>query len=55
MPVNALEVGLDSFGEVATDGGRTLDDAEAVRLLVEEARLAEAAGIDEGSPTATPK
>lgn len=46
MPVNALEIGLDSFGEVATDGGRTLDDAETVRLLVEEARLAEASGID---------
>ncbi|MET8226080.1 LLM class flavin-dependent oxidoreductase [Streptomyces sp. NPDC005301] len=46
MPASAFEVGLDSFGEVATDGGRTLDDAETVRLLVEEAKLAEASGID---------
>lgn len=39
-----FELGLNSFGEVATDGGRVLDDAETVRLLVEEARLAEAVG-----------
>jgi probable LLM family oxidoreductase len=41
-----FEVGLNSFGEVATDGGRVLDDAETLRLLVEEARLAEAVGLD---------
>ncbi|GLW23766.1 oxidoreductase [Microbispora amethystogenes] len=41
-----FELGLNSFGEVATDGGRVLDDAETVRLLVEEARLAEAVGLD---------
>ncbi|GHH01250.1 hypothetical protein GCM10018780_29790 [Streptomyces lanatus] len=41
-----LEFGLNSFGEVATDGGRTLSDAETVRLLIEEARLAESVGID---------
>ncbi|MFJ3224576.1 LLM class flavin-dependent oxidoreductase [Streptomyces sp. NPDC086783] len=46
MPANAFEVGLDSFGEVATVGGRPLGDAETVRLLVEEAKLAEASGID---------
>ncbi|MET7597567.1 LLM class flavin-dependent oxidoreductase [Streptomyces sp. NPDC004082] len=46
MAASAFEVGLDSFGEVATDGGRPLGDAETVRLLVEEARLAEASGID---------
>ncbi|MGW7264443.1 LLM class flavin-dependent oxidoreductase [Streptomyces sp. NPDC054842] len=46
MHTSAFEVGLDSFGEVATDGGRTLDDAETVRLLVEEAKLAEASGVD---------
>ncbi|MDT5267057.1 MAG: hypothetical protein QOI90_3683, partial [Mycobacterium sp.] len=35
------------FGEVATDdGGRQLSDAETVRLLVGEARLAESAGLD---------
>ncbi|WP_066371072.1 LLM class flavin-dependent oxidoreductase [Herbidospora mongoliensis] len=41
-----FEVGLNSFGEVATDGGRVLSDAETVRLIVEEAKLAEAAGLD---------
>ncbi|WP_198168434.1 LLM class flavin-dependent oxidoreductase [Herbidospora yilanensis] len=41
-----FELGLNSFGEVATDGGRTLSDAETVRLIVEEARLAEASGLD---------
>jgi probable LLM family oxidoreductase len=41
-----FELGLDSFGEVATDAGRTMSDAETVRLLVEEARLAEAVGLD---------
>ncbi|MFJ4467001.1 LLM class flavin-dependent oxidoreductase [Streptomyces sp. NPDC089424] len=47
MTATAFEVGLNSFGEVATDGtGRPLSDAETVRLLIEEARLAEAAGID---------
>ncbi|PZG19316.1 LLM class flavin-dependent oxidoreductase [Nonomuraea aridisoli] len=39
-------MGLNSFGEVATDGGRVLSDAETVRLLVEEARLAEAVGLN---------
>ena len=41
-----FELGLNSFGEVATEGDRTLSDAETVRLLVDEARLAEAAGLD---------
>src|ERR1700734_44215 len=41
-----LEFGLNSFGEVASDGDRVLSDAETVRLLVEEAQLAEAAGLD---------
>jgi probable LLM family oxidoreductase len=42
-----LELGLDSFGEVATDEhGARLSDAETVRLLVDEARLAEASGLD---------
>ena len=41
-----IEPGLNSFGEVATDGGRAMSDAETVRLLVEEARLAESAGLD---------
>ncbi|WP_247689430.1 LLM class flavin-dependent oxidoreductase [Streptomyces sp. RK62] len=46
MEASAFEIGLNSFGEVATDDGRTLDDADVVRLLVEEARLAESSGID---------
>ncbi|WP_329528964.1 hypothetical protein [Streptomyces sp. NBC_01462] len=29
-----FEIGLDSFGEVATDDGRTPSDAETVRLLL---------------------
>lgn len=46
MSATAFELGLNSFGEVATDSGRVLSDAETVRLLVEEAALAEAAGLD---------
>jgi probable LLM family oxidoreductase len=42
-----FELGLNSFGEVATDtDGRPLSDAETVRLLVEEAQLAESVGLD---------
>ena len=42
-----FELGLNSFGEVATDAtGRVLSDAETVRLLVDEAKLAEASGLD---------
>lgn len=46
MKPTAFELGLNSFGEIATDGGRVLSDAETVRLLVEEAALADAAGLD---------
>ncbi|MGW8952343.1 LLM class flavin-dependent oxidoreductase [Streptomyces sp. NPDC055709] len=46
MTATAFALGLNSFGEVATDGDRPLSDAETVRLLIEEARLAEAVGID---------
>ncbi|MFD7232623.1 LLM class flavin-dependent oxidoreductase [Streptomyces sp. NPDC059881] len=46
MTATAFTLGLNSFGEVATDGDRPLSDAETVRLLIEEARLAEAVGID---------
>ncbi|MGX1267422.1 LLM class flavin-dependent oxidoreductase [Streptomyces phaeoluteigriseus] len=46
MTATTFDIGLNSFGEVATDDGRVLDDAETLRLLVEEARLAEASGID---------
>jgi probable LLM family oxidoreductase len=46
MTRRTLELGLNSFGEVATDAGRVLGGAETVRLLVEEARLAESVGLD---------
>ena len=46
MNSGKLEFGLNSFGEVASDGDRVLSDAETVRLLVEEAQLAETAGLD---------
>ncbi|TBN58671.1 LLM class flavin-dependent oxidoreductase [Glaciihabitans arcticus] len=39
-------MGLNTFGDVPTEGGRTFSDAETVRLLIEEAKLAESAGID---------
>ncbi|MFD4585454.1 LLM class flavin-dependent oxidoreductase [Streptomyces sp. NPDC058423] len=46
MTAAALQLGLNSFGEVATAGDRPLSDAETVRLLIEEAELAEAVGLD---------
>ncbi|MGW2464168.1 LLM class flavin-dependent oxidoreductase [Streptomyces sp. NPDC001761] len=46
MSATPFDIGLNSFGEVATDDGRVLGDAETVRLLVEEAALAEASGLD---------
>ena len=46
MSAFPLELGLNSFGDVPTDGGRTLSDAETVRLLIEEAKLAESVGLD---------
>ena len=42
----AFELGLNSFGEVATDEGKQLSDAATLRLLVEEAQLAESVGLD---------
>ena len=44
--MSAFELGLNSFGDVPTDNGREMSDAETVRLLVEEAQLAESVGID---------
>jgi probable LLM family oxidoreductase len=41
-----LEFGLNTFGDVPTDNGRTLTDAETLRLLVEEVQLAESVGFD---------
>ncbi|MEU8301851.1 LLM class flavin-dependent oxidoreductase [Micromonospora sp. NPDC048909] len=46
MTTEGFELGLNTFGEVATDGDRVLGDAETVRLIVEEARLAESVGLD---------
>jgi probable LLM family oxidoreductase len=44
--MHRFELGLNSFGEVATDRDRALSDAETIRLIVEEARLAESVGLD---------
>jgi len=41
-----FELGLNSFGDVPTENGRTLSDAETVRLLIDEAQLAESVGLD---------
>lgn len=46
MTAFPFELGLNSFGDIPTDNGRTLSDAETVRLLIEEAKLAEAVGLD---------
>ena len=46
MSAFPFELGLNSFADVPTDNGRTLGDAETVRLLVDEAKLAESVGID---------
>jgi probable LLM family oxidoreductase len=46
--VNAesFELGLNTFGDVPTEHGRVLSDAETVRLVVDEAKLAERVGLD---------
>ncbi|MFJ3956056.1 LLM class flavin-dependent oxidoreductase [Arthrobacter sp. NPDC090010] len=46
VDVQQLQFGLNSFGDVATDGERVLSDAESLRLLVDEAQLAESVGLD---------
>jgi probable LLM family oxidoreductase len=46
MTAEGFELGLNSFGEIATDGDHVLSDAETLRLIVEEARLAESVGLD---------
>lgn len=46
MTAPPFEIGLNSFGDVPTDAGRPLTDAQTLRLLVEEARLADAVGLD---------
>lgn len=45
-PLDRLEFGLNSFGDIASDRGRVMSDAETVRLLVEETQLAESVGLD---------
>jgi len=42
----SFEIGLNTFGDVPTEDGRTFSDAETVRLLIEEAKLAERVGLD---------
>ncbi len=46
MSTGTFELGLNSFGDVPTDDGRVLSDAQTLRLLVEEAKLAESVGLD---------
>jgi probable LLM family oxidoreductase len=47
MTTQAIEFGLDSFGEVSAESSaRLLSDAETVRLMTDEAVLAEAVGVD---------
>ena len=47
MITEEFEFGLDSFGEVSRDAaGRLLSDAETVRLMIDEAVLAESVGIN---------
>ena len=41
MTAAGFELGLDSFGEVATDAGRVLSDTQTVPLIV-----AESVGLD---------
>lgn len=46
MTTPTFELGLNSFGDVPTQDGRLLSDAETLRLLVSEAKLAESVGLD---------
>ncbi|WP_223622792.1 LLM class flavin-dependent oxidoreductase [Microbacterium sp. EST19A] len=46
MDPQVFEIGLNSFGDTASSGGQDLSGAETLRLLVDEARRAEDAGID---------
>jgi probable LLM family oxidoreductase len=46
VDTGTFELGLNSFGDVPTDNGRLLSDAETLRLLVDEAKLAESVGLD---------
>ena len=46
MTTGTFELGLNSFGDVPTKDGQVLSDAETLRLLVREAKLAESVGLD---------
>jgi probable LLM family oxidoreductase len=47
MTTREIAFGLNSFGEVSVDpAGREMSDAETVRLIIDEAVLAESVGID---------
>jgi probable LLM family oxidoreductase len=48
MNIEELEFGLNTFGEVSaeTPGGQLLTEAETVRLIIDEAVLAESVGLD---------
>jgi probable LLM family oxidoreductase len=42
-----IELGLDTFGDIPRDDdGRLVSDAEAIRVTVEEAKIADATGVD---------
>ena len=46
-PVEHVELGIDTFGDVTVDAdGRRKSDAEVIRDVVEEAVLADRVGID---------
>ena len=46
MSAFPFELGLNTFGDVPSENGRMYTDAETVRLIVEEAKLAESVGLD---------
>lgn len=46
-PTPQLEIGIETFGDITSDAeGRKLHPAEVIRNVVEEAKAAEAAGLD---------
>ena len=46
MESQRLEFGLNSFGDVPSQDGTLLSDADTVRLLIDEAQLADSVGLD---------
>src|SRR6185312_5857941 len=46
-PMNTLEFGLDTFGDITVDGsGEKLSHAQSIRNIVEQAVLADKVGLD---------